>query len=207
MDVAGQPSRCWPPAFPGAAVDGVVDGAFAALFALFLAMSSRIEHVHFGDRLAATHLVRGVVGPQANETVWTCSPGSPLQQHPALHPGLSVSRSLREVQHLKHYAGPRPHENRCPPPGGILSSPRSHWHLPQWPGPGHTTCKRPYPYPTQQSTNSGAPGAVEMKRPSKQPSLRTSCPTTGEAGHLIGRRGCGKHERHTHTCAVAGRTR
>jgi hypothetical protein len=40
-------------------VPATVDGAFAALLASFLETSFRIDHVHFGDRLVATHLVRG----------------------------------------------------------------------------------------------------------------------------------------------------
>jgi hypothetical protein len=36
-----------------------LDPPFAALFASFLATSFRIDHVHFGDRLVATYLVRG----------------------------------------------------------------------------------------------------------------------------------------------------
>jgi hypothetical protein len=51
-----------------AEVGGAIDTAFAALLASFLETSFRIEHVHFGGQLVATHLVRGV------------SPGQPPRQ-------------------------------------------------------------------------------------------------------------------------------
>ena len=65
---------------PSDLVPATVDGAFAALLASFLETSFRIEHVHFGDRLVATHLVRGV------------NPGQPLLR------GLSSTQALA----LKH---------------------------------------------------------------------------------------------------------
>ena len=65
---------------PADLVPAAVDAAFAALLASFLETSFRIEHVSFGDRLVATHLVRGV------------NPGQPTRR------GVSSTQALT----LKH---------------------------------------------------------------------------------------------------------
>jgi hypothetical protein len=58
---------------PPELLPGNVDGPFAALFASFLATSFRIDHVHFGDRLVATYLVRGATPERAPRAGLTAS--------------------------------------------------------------------------------------------------------------------------------------